>query len=156
MSFHARPIPIPAHVPGGRNDTAQPQVRLASPVDDPPATPPPTSSADTSHSAPMATSSTAYTASTAARDTPWPWYRREPWLSVVLAAFVPIAVGFATPQEFHALLLGLSGLLLVMSIAMLIRQGPFTEHPRPKTARRSAGSGIAPSASTVPATSTAP
>ena len=141
MSFHARPIPIPAHLPGGRNDTSQPQVRLASPMEDPPAESPSATLIESSETVAAARTSTASTSpassttSRVAHDAPWPWYRREPWLSVVLAAFVPIAVGFATPQEFHALLLGLSGLLLVLSIAMLIRQGPFTEHPRPTTAR---------------------
>ena len=60
-----------------------------------------------------------------------PWYRREPWLAVNLASFVPIGVGFALPERTHAPLLGASALLLASSVALLMRQGPFraTEPP---------------------------
>jgi hypothetical protein len=129
MSFHARPIPAPARVPGGHDDTSRAQVTFTSPLDDPLATLPTTSSA-ASHGTTLAT----VVEATAARDTPWPWYRREPWLPVAMAAFVPIAVGFETPQEYHALRLGVSGVSVVLSIAMLLRQGPFRERPRPAAA----------------------
>jgi hypothetical protein len=69
--------------------------------------------------------------------TPWPWYRREPWLAVALASFVPIGVGFALPQQHHYLLLGMSAVLVVLSIAMLIREGRFREHPKPVSTTRS-------------------
>jgi hypothetical protein len=64
-------------------------------------------------------------------EVPWPWFRREPWLLTILAAFVPIGVGFALPEQLHVLLLGASALLVLLSVGMLIRQGPFRPHPRP-------------------------
>jgi hypothetical protein len=65
-----------------------------------------------------------------------PWYRREPWLGVTLASFAPIGAGFATPQQYHHLLLGLSGVLVILSTALLIRQGPFREQEPPVRAPR--------------------
>jgi hypothetical protein len=132
-------------------------VRLTSPEADLPVTlptaSPETASAttvvDSSNPAPAAAADVVDTAtaplpSTERRhETPWPWYRREPWLAVVLAAFVPIAVGFATPQEFHVLLISVSALLVIVSTAMLIRQGPFRAHPRPEATRRKAARGAA-------------
>jgi 4-amino-4-deoxy-L-arabinose transferase-like glycosyltransferase len=59
------------------------------------------------------------------RDGARPWYRREPWLAVILVAFVPVLVGFATPQHFHMPLMALSALLTLTALALLIRQGPF-------------------------------
>jgi len=143
MPLHARPIPAPANVPGGRNDPARPQVRLTSPLDDPPATAAvpaaapaapasPTSDVETPpYAAAPEAAQQLVTATSTPGATPWPWYRREPWVPVILAAFVPLGVGFVLPHAFHLLLIGVSALLVVLSTAMLIRQGPFTEHPRP-------------------------
>jgi hypothetical protein len=62
-----------------------------------------------------------------------PWYRREPWIVVMLAALVPVLVGFETPQRFHAPLMVLSGALLLVSFGMLVRQGVFrSNEPRAK------------------------
>jgi hypothetical protein len=151
MSFHARPILTPANVPGGRHDPSRLQVRLTSPVDDPPTSPPVTTRARAAVAEPTAADAVeaptqpiateapqheTKTTSAPERAMPWPWYRREPWLSVAMAAFVPIGVGFALPEELHVLLLGMSALLVLLGVAMLIRQGPFREHPRPEAASR--------------------
>jgi hypothetical protein len=152
MPLHARPIPAPANAPGGRNDPTRARVTLTSPLEDPPSAVPvaattvtlpettaaaPASDVETSPlpaapaAAPVAAPDVA-AATTARSAAPWPWYRREPWLPVMLAAFVPIGVGFMLPQAFHLLLIGVSALLVLLSTAMLIRQGPFREHPRPE------------------------
>jgi hypothetical protein len=52
------------------------------------------------------------------------WYRREPWLAVSLLGFVPIGVGFFTPQSVHVPLLAMAGLLVLVGIGLLVRQGP--------------------------------
>lgn len=52
------------------------------------------------------------------------WYRREPWLAVTLSAFVPVAVGFATPRSMHGPLLAVAAVLVVVGIGLLVRQGP--------------------------------
>jgi hypothetical protein len=67
--------------------------------------------------------------------TPWLWYRREPWLPVMLAAFVPIGAGFVLPHAFHLLLIGMSALLVILSTAMLIRQGLFRAQLPPELPR---------------------
>lgn len=53
-----------------------------------------------------------------------PWYQREPWLAVTVSAFVPVAVGFALPQSVHMPLLALAGLLVIVGLGLLVRQGP--------------------------------
>ncbi|WP_284351336.1 hypothetical protein [Roseisolibacter agri] len=62
---------------------------------------------------------------TAADATSWPWYRSEPWLAVELSAFVPLLVVIAFPGRFQIALLALAGLLVVLGLVMLVRQGPF-------------------------------
>jgi hypothetical protein len=52
-----------------------------------------------------------------------PWYRREAWLAVSLAAFVPIFVGFFTPQSMHVPLLALAALLVIVGLGLLVRRG---------------------------------
>lgn len=61
---------------------------------------------------------------------PWPWYRREPWFATMLLAFVPLAIGFVLPAWTHLLLFAMSTVLAVASVAMLLRQGVFREHPQ--------------------------
>jgi hypothetical protein len=151
MPLHARPIPAPAKVPGGPTDPARVRVTFSLPLEDPPAVAPvaattgatpesalgaPTSDVETSpRSAAPAVVQDAATATTTRSATPWPWYRREPWVPVLLAAFAPIGAGFVLPQAFHLPLLGVSALLVVLSAAMLIRQGLFREHPGPERPR---------------------
>jgi len=48
--------------------------------------------------------------------------RFEPWLGVAAATFVPIGVMFILPTSFLWPMIGLAGLLLLTSVAMLIRQ----------------------------------
>jgi hypothetical protein len=54
-----------------------------------------------------------------------PWYRREPWLAVMLAAFVPLAAAVFVPDPARYPLIGLTGLALVVGAVMLVRQGIF-------------------------------
>ena len=78
-------------------------------------------SPDTTPASAPARSST----SPAAASAPSPWYRREPWLAVVLAAYVPTGAGFLTPAAFHPPLIALSAMLVLAAIVLLLRQGPF-------------------------------
>ncbi|AHG92315.1 hypothetical protein J421_4780 (plasmid) [Gemmatirosa kalamazoonensis] len=55
----------------------------------------------------------------------WRWYRSEPWLALVLAAYVPMLVAFFTPQRFHLAFMVVSGALMVAALVLLLRQGPF-------------------------------
>ena len=57
------------------------------------------------------------------------WYRREPWLAVMLAAFVPLVAAAIAPDAARYPLIGLTGLAIVVGVAMLIRQGVFRTHP---------------------------
>jgi len=61
-------------------------------------------------------------------ETSQPWYRSEPWMAVALAAFVPLVAAVIAPDTVQYHLIGLSGVLLVVSIAMLLRQGVFRPH----------------------------
>jgi len=65
-----------------------------------------------------------------------PWYRREPWLAVMLAAFVPLTAAIFAPDPARYALMGLTGLALIIGAVMLMRQGVFQPHlesePSPK------------------------
>jgi hypothetical protein len=74
----------------------------------------------------------------AAEATPWPWYRSEPWLVVMLAGFVPMIAAIFAPESAKYALIGLGALAAVVGIAMLVRQGPFQPHPRPAAHREPA------------------
>jgi hypothetical protein len=54
-----------------------------------------------------------------------PWYRSEAWLAVSLSAFIPAGVAVVVPQSLKFPLLGLSGVLIAISLAMFLR------HARP-------------------------
>ena len=58
-----------------------------------------------------------------------PWYRREPWLAVMLAGFVPLTAAIFAPDPARYALMGLTGLALIIGAAMLMRQGVFQPHP---------------------------
>jgi hypothetical protein len=141
MSYHARMLPTTLGTLGSQHDTRSATVRVAPLAPDDERDASMTEGTAPAVATPVAPESShtlvATNAGEAAYDdarpnaTPWPWYRREPWLAVALASFAPIGAGFALPQEFHYLLLGMSGVLVVLSIAMLFRQGPFREHPQP-------------------------
>ena len=64
------------------------------------------------------------------------WYRRETWLVPTLGSFVPVSVGFATPDRFHVLLLGMSGVMLVVGLIMLLRHGVTRTDAEPARAAR--------------------
>ncbi len=51
-----------------------------------------------------------------------PWYRREMWLAVCLASFVPVCIAIVAPPEWKVPLIGLAGAVMMASIVMLIRQ----------------------------------
>jgi hypothetical protein len=67
--------------------------------------------------------------------TPWPWYRGEPWLAAMLAAFLPMIAAIFAPDSAKYPLIGLSALAVVVGTAMLIRQGAFQPHSRPASRR---------------------
>jgi len=71
-----------------------------------------------------------------ADETSRPWYRREPWLAVMLAAFVPLTAAIFAPDPARYALMGLSGRALIIGAVMLMRQGVFQPHlesePSPK------------------------
>jgi hypothetical protein len=54
-----------------------------------------------------------------------PWYRREPWLAVVLAGYVIMGVAFLMPERLHPAFLVASGALMLAAVALLLRQGLF-------------------------------
>ena len=61
-----------------------------------------------------------------------PWYRREPWLAVELAAFLPMVAAFLVPEQLGVPLVGFSGFLVAAGLALLIRRGPPPRaHARP-------------------------
>jgi hypothetical protein len=68
------------------------------------------------------------------------WYRREAWLAVCLASFLPIVVAIFAPQPWKVPLAGLSGVVLAASMLMLvlhlrrIRQRETRERVRPESA----------------------
>lgn len=73
-----------------------------------------------------------------------PWYRQEPWLAWLVAAFLPMVGALAVPaappptiQPLRLASVGLSALCLLVAVALLIRQGPF----RPALRRGAAGAG---------------
>ena len=76
-------------------------------------------------------------------ETPWPWYRSEPWLAVELSGLLPIVVAFVVPLRFRVPLIAIAMVLVVTGLSMLFRQGSFHGHPRPRspgsTTRRAGG-----------------
>lgn len=63
------------------------------------------------------------------------WYRREPWLAVMLVAFVPLIAAVVAPDAAQYPLIGLTVLALIAGAAMLIRQGVFGAQPGSKLHR---------------------
>jgi len=55
--------------------------------------------------------------------------RFEPWLGVASSAFVPIGVMFILPTSFSWPMIGLAAVLVLSSVAMLIRQ---ERHEKPE------------------------
>lgn len=139
MSHHARPLPSPPATPFSRPtpDREVPITPRPSPTE-PASTVPPaplTPSARADVPAPPAVGATAL------RPTLAPdgavadrrrWYAREPWLAWLLAAFVPLggalavtAEGEVLPAPWPSLVLAAGGACLLVSFALLARQGPF-------------------------------
>ncbi len=50
-----------------------------------------------------------------------PWYRREAWLAICLASFVPAIVAIYVPRAYQWPLIGLTILAMASSMLMLIR-----------------------------------
>jgi hypothetical protein len=48
-----------------------------------------------------------------------PWYRREPWLAVCLASFLPVFAALLSPQSWRMPLTGVTGVLMGASMLML-------------------------------------
>jgi hypothetical protein len=128
MSLHSRPVPAPKtpeHVTSNPPATqpATPEPRAPQPGGTQPSEgaprPKPTPSPEAR--AELA----AADAEAAAR----PWYRREPWFAVTLAAFVPMTAAVFAPEPARYPLIGLAALALVAGAALLVRQGVFQSHP---------------------------
>jgi uncharacterized membrane protein len=50
------------------------------------------------------------------------WYRSEPWLAVLLAAFVPLLGASVAPVALRVPLVGVGGLIVAVGLAMLVRR----------------------------------
>jgi hypothetical protein len=61
------------------------------------------------------------------------WYRREPWLATVAASFVPLTAAAVLPDPLTYPLVGVSGLLIVVALVLLVRQGIFRDRPQDAT-----------------------
>ena len=53
-----------------------------------------------------------------------PWYRRERWLAVQVAALVPILGAMLAPATYRVPLCVLGGALVAISLMMLLRHKP--------------------------------
>lgn len=49
-----------------------------------------------------------------------PWYKREPWLAVCLAAFVPVIAALLAPQSWRVPLTAATAVLMFASMVMLV------------------------------------
>jgi hypothetical protein len=58
---------------------------------------------------------------TQSSDSSAPWYKRETWLALCLAAFVPLLLGTIAPKSWQMLLFVVSALLFAGSIGLLVR-----------------------------------
>ena len=53
-----------------------------------------------------------------------PWYRRETWLAVQIAAIIPILSAMLVPAPYRLLLCILGGTLIAIGTVMLLRHKP--------------------------------
>jgi hypothetical protein len=132
MSIHSRPVrapKIPTQV--APNAITTPLVRP-----EPKPAPPPveTRSSEADQRAEPSRVAVPH-AEPAASGTSLPWYRSEPWIALALGAFAPLLGAVIAPDMAQYPLIGLSGVLLVASIVMLLRQGVFRGHPGSVTHR---------------------
>ena len=56
-----------------------------------------------------------------------PWYRKERWLVVQLAALIPILTAMLAPQEYRVPLCILGGALVAIGTVMMLRHDPTGE-----------------------------
>jgi len=132
MSLHSRPIPAPKKTLEDLvSSTSSTQTVLPAPHPTlQPMSPP--SGRRSSEDNPYAEASRASQAraeAVPADGTSRPWYRREPWLAVMITAFAPLAAAIFAPDPARYVLIGLTGLALIVGAVMLIRQGVFHPHP---------------------------
>ena len=128
MSIHTRPIPAPKTL----DDVASSPGKTPSVVLPEPHRPPQPSGNRPSEGKPNVEPDRQreVRAEPARADrTPGPWYRREPWLAVMLVAFLPLVATVLAPEAAKYPLLGLTGLTLIVGSAMLIRQEVRRPHP---------------------------
>ncbi len=64
-----------------------------------------------------------------ARTNPRPWYRRERWLAVELAALPPTIAAFVVPESARPTFVIISALLLLGGLVMLVMRGPARSGP---------------------------
>ena len=125
MSYHARPLRVPAGTPAVSTGLpSDPPVASTEPVARP--MPPAQASPPAPSSAPEpAASVVPPVPPPAVSDAPTsaPWYRREAWLLVSLAGFLPLLLALVVPQSLRVPLIAVAGLLIACGTVMLARRG---------------------------------
>ena len=129
MPLHSRPIPAPKPL----EDAGSTRVRMHTPVlPEQQPIPEPLAARRPEEGDPSAAPTRAprvRAESATAEETPRPWYRREPWLAAMLAAFVPLTAAAFAPDSARVMLIALTALALLVGAVMLVRQGVFGPPP---------------------------
>ena len=127
MSLHSRPIPAPSPL----GNVGSTQLRTQAPVlPEQQPTPAPSEKTPMDESGPSPRRAPEVRAEPVVpAGATGPWYRREPWLAVMLSAFAPLAAAVFAPGSARVPLIGLTGLALIIGAVMLVRQGVFAPAP---------------------------
>ena len=135
MSLHSRPVPAPKTL---KDAPSSPVGSHSAVLPEPTPAPPPRD--DRSHegdaNAQRDRPPETRVEPAVGGETSRPWYHRERWLAVMLAAFVPLAAAALAPSAAQYALLGLTGLVLIVGAAMLIRQDVFRAQPGSEPGRK--------------------
>lgn len=124
MSYHARPLRVPAGTPAVSTGLpTDPPVATTTPdaLPKPPAPAAPTAASIAAEPAAPAVQPVPPTAASAAPRGA-PWYRGESWLVVSLAAFLPLLLALVVPQSLRVPLVGVAALLVACGMVMLARR----------------------------------
>ena len=128
MSLHSRPIPAPKPL----ETAGSTHIRTATPVlpEQLPAPEPiPRRRSDSGPDGAATSTPEVRAEPGSAEENSGQWYRREPWLAVMLAGFVPLAAAIPAPDAVQYPLLGLTVIAVVIGSVMLVRQGVFGPPP---------------------------
>jgi Meckel syndrome type 1 protein len=139
MAQHARPLPSPRTPgltihPSTTDAPPAPRAGTAAPPAAPPAAPEPRAAAlpETPPPAPTETpaaGSPALAVSVEPAAGERPWYRAEPWLAVLVAAFVPLLVAVVAPAALRLPLVAAGGVLVAVGLALLLRRDRAVRRP---------------------------